>query len=1318
MTFTWHSDQSPIGEKTIIEPEDMQEFGTGDWLWDVAKSPFRGIQQAGVEAYETLDWIGESTGLMGDFLPDVPEEFGIARSKTIAGSLVEGIFQFGAGFVPVVGVMGKAGKIAKLGQIGTRLAKISDAKKAAGAVKTATAIKYSAGFAKTAVAGAVTDAVVYDAHEDRLANLLVKFPVLNNPVTRYLEADEDDTTAEGKFKNAIEGLLLGGLTDTLFMGVRAIKHYRRNRKILKTAPAREDPKESIRRDIEENKVQRNMEEDVRKTIDENRVPSHIEEQLADGGPRPNTDATGEEMLEPVKLDDDIPAEEMVDPTQQKDMTKEKAASANADKAVKEAERKYRKIVEDAYGKAASESSDWLTFLHKIDRKFVENFNAAVEQAKTLKGAIARTPKQGSALNLDRFSATDGNDKNLYALMSEGSETFKNDLNEVRQLTHDQIIEKADHANAFIREATGDGISKKDMIELQDQMIAGGKDVPSKLEEIIVKQNILRRYAQQYTQMMNELADKALGPQGTNRDVAKWMMAEKKAEEVLLMVKRNQEKIAQALGAQRIVATDIGPTKNVGAFLGAADDDALVTDMLKEIGSGDVVRGGNIMRTKIQRFKAAQEIAGTGGQLRNLSESASKAQMLTEYWMNSILSGPLTHAVNATSNFLNMLLLPLEKSAGGLLALNAKEMKEGIKMYAYIWEQNLSAMKLASVAFRKEKDLLDPMGGSRLHETGTDRALRSKNKALDYVGQALNLPSRLLLTSDNYFKQINYRAVVKSELTSQSLDVVDASGTKLVDLGREAQAEWIEKEFSKIVQDGQFYSFKTLRERAEHIARESSEYKALKKAKPADKVAHSQFLRKHINEFMKNNWNEEHGALAERALEYSRDVTWTKSLNDPDRGMFVHMAGGFQRVVNDYPLLRLLFPFVRTPTNIIAFFLERSVGAWAKLAGRGYKYSLKRLKNQTDEVDAIMKAGGEPREKLLGQIATGSAMMSIAVVAYQNGIISGGGPMDRSTRQSWEATNWTPYSLELGGKRFSYRRFDPFASFLGIIADMGEALKEAEGEDKNVVEALFGAMTFAASRSVTNKSFLTGMARITNVLANPERYSEPYIRQTAASFGPMSSFMGQLFDPEFQTEIRTVLDSVRVKYGLIGSSTQGTALQPFNQEVAKRYNVLGEPLERQKPYPYMPVVYYTEVKDDFILNELKDLNHGFSPPPHTISELNLDNYVDKNGQSSWSVWAKNHGKVRIQGRTIRQALKHTMKKSAEYRNAPKESVTGGKSPRVEILRRVIRKYRAAALKMTLREFPELDQDYKVIKKVKSLQRAGQAVPEHLLNILNF
>lgn len=82
---------------------------------------------------------------------------------------------------------------------------------------------------RAAVAGAATDFTAFDPHEKRLSNMLVELgdtvPALKNPVTEYLAANPNDSSAEGRFKNTLEGLGIGFAIDGLFKGVKAVRGH-------------------------------------------------------------------------------------------------------------------------------------------------------------------------------------------------------------------------------------------------------------------------------------------------------------------------------------------------------------------------------------------------------------------------------------------------------------------------------------------------------------------------------------------------------------------------------------------------------------------------------------------------------------------------------------------------------------------------------------------------------------------------------------------------------------------------------------------------------------------------------------------------------------------------------------------------------------------------------------------------------------------------------------------------------------------------------------------------------------------------------------
>ena len=73
------------------------------------------------------------------------------------------------------------------------------------------------------VAGALADHFAYDPEEGHIADIIENYaPQWSNPLTQYLKADADDSEAEAKFKNVVEGLFLAPFAGALGHGAGAL----------------------------------------------------------------------------------------------------------------------------------------------------------------------------------------------------------------------------------------------------------------------------------------------------------------------------------------------------------------------------------------------------------------------------------------------------------------------------------------------------------------------------------------------------------------------------------------------------------------------------------------------------------------------------------------------------------------------------------------------------------------------------------------------------------------------------------------------------------------------------------------------------------------------------------------------------------------------------------------------------------------------------------------------------------------------------------------------------------------------------------------
>ena len=195
--------------KNPIAPSSPVTSIAGDIGEGIIETPVQvvgGMSDAGRETFEALgsvaDWLNENvadleieggTGIealdrpldaLAGLMPNIDE------ADSVTGGMVRSVAQFLGGFVG-------AGKFIP-----------------------------GKGLVPSMAKGAASDAVAFDPHEDRLSNMIEEVPELANPVSEFLAADPNDGEAMGRFKNALEGLGLGALTEGVVRGVRAVRASR------------------------------------------------------------------------------------------------------------------------------------------------------------------------------------------------------------------------------------------------------------------------------------------------------------------------------------------------------------------------------------------------------------------------------------------------------------------------------------------------------------------------------------------------------------------------------------------------------------------------------------------------------------------------------------------------------------------------------------------------------------------------------------------------------------------------------------------------------------------------------------------------------------------------------------------------------------------------------------------------------------------------------------------------------------------------------------------------------------------------------------
>lgn len=283
-------------------------------------------------------------------------------------------------------------------------------------------------------------------------------------------------------------------------------------------------------------------------------------------------------------------------------------------------------------------------------------------------------------------------------------------------------------------------------------------------------------------------------------------------------------------------------------------------------------------------------------------------------------------------------------------------------------------------------------------------------------------------------------------------------------------------------------------------------------------------------------------MIEQAGEYSRRATFNQTAGPLVKGVL-----GLKRKL---PILQVILPFLRTPTNI-----AKEVLGSTPLAGLTPKF--------WEDV----RQGGAAQEQALGKVLTGSAFMTAAILAASEGYITGSGAgMDDDERKALEATGWMPYAVLVDGKYHSIQRFDPFSSMLAMAADLSR-MSPSEDSATKMAGDLFG--SFVAN--VSDKTALAGLKNAAVFLADPANRGAWYLKSVLGTLAQPATVLSTLAagaDP-YARNTESILDQIRYR-------TPG-----LRERLSVKLDAWGEPVEntRQGMGPlFIPSTVSTQTTD--------------------------------------------------------------------------------------------------------------------------------------------
>lgn len=414
-------------------------------------------------------------------------------------------------------------------------------------------------------------------------------------------------------------------------------------------------------------------------------------------------------------------------------------------------------------------------------------------------------------------------------------------------------------------------------------------------------------------------------------------------------------------------------------------------------------------------------------------------VISEIWINSILSLPVTHAVNIAGNavFKNLRVLETFAASGVGKVRSAitgdkdyVRVTEGIAQLQGISESWLDALLVAGKTLKTEEasgaSKIDVRRMQAIGSTGDLGEIagmwREGNVSaalINTIGSSARLGGRFLLAEDAFFKGMGYRMALRTE--------ADIASTSAYD---EAIRAGKGKEEASLL---------------------GAQAKASVLTNPSESVK-------------------------TRAVKQSEIGTFQGDLN----GFLGQIQGGMS-----HPLAKIIVPFFKTPTNVMGETLIRSP---IQLANPDFYKTI--------------AAGGRKADLAIARVGVGSAVMatfaSMTAGSFSEDgdmIIMGSGPPTPAERQALARKGIQPYSVNFKNydengqwdgtyQSITYSRLDPISGILAMSADF--AYYANYEDDQSNIEALAMAATVGMQEYMMQLPLLQGVEELASILTSADK----------------------------------------------------------------------------------------------------------------------------------------------------------------------------------------------------------------------------------------
>jgi len=442
----------------------------------------------------------------------------------------------------------------------------------------------------------------------------------------------------------------------------------------------------------------------------------------------------------------------------------------------------------------------------------------------------------------------------------------------------------------------------------------------------------------------------------------------------------------------------------------------------------------------------------------MTTTAKTRDVLSEIYINGLLSSVKTSAINVTGNASAIMSSIIDRWYAGATntAVDGVTLGEAAQLtWSYVasmpdfWRTFTYSLKHGPSDGAVKLDMVKPHDRAITPELFN--AQGNTAKAIDYIGKVVNFPGRALLSADESFKMLNYRAEVNALAYRKAKDAVGAIGDKRI---------------------------------------------------LAEKISD-----------IKNNMLD-HPDIMEQAKGFSELNTFTNKLPEVDRIDFntgeITQVGGmsrtFKKLIDRDPtgLMRVFIPFFQTPVNLLSHAGQRT-----PLIRRLSDSLMADLKSQNPATKQLAEA------KIATSNMMWASAIGLAMTGNFTGAPPFDIDLRRRQEEAMGGAFWYSYMTDNGWVNYNrLDPLGIVLSGATTMSTMAKSLINLteQGMDNGYNQEIFDAYqtTFAdaaigLTRMVTDRHYLQGFGNMIDLVTGDQRGMSRALGSLASALDPTASF---------------------------------------------------------------------------------------------------------------------------------------------------------------------------------------------------------------------